>query len=64
MTKTENLKDEKRVELRQTVAEAFEFSEQQKVNIVLTGADDDNYKKRWSSELMCAIMTTTLNSKH
>mgnify|MGYP003600151784 FL=1 len=63
VTKTENLKDEQRVELRQTVAEAFEFSEQQKANIVLTGADDDNYKKNWSSALMYAIMTTTLNSK-
>lgn len=63
VTKTENLKDEQRIELRHTVAEAFEFSEKQKVNIILTGADDDNYKKRWSSELMYAIMNTTLNSK-
>ena len=63
VTKTENLKDEQRVELRQTVAEAFQFSEQQKANIVLTGADDDNYKKNWSSALMYAIMNTTLNSK-
>lgn len=30
VTKTENLKDEQRIELRHTVAEAFEFSEKQK----------------------------------
>lgn len=63
VTKTENLKEEKRAELRQTVAEVFEFSEKQKSNIILTGANDDEYKKIWSSALMYAIMNGTLNSK-
>lgn len=63
VTKTENLKEEKRAELKQTVAEVFEFSEKQKSNIILTGADDDEYKKIWSSALMYAIMNVTLNSK-
>lgn len=63
VTKTENLKEEQRIALRKTVAEAFDFSERQEVNIVLTGADDDEYKKIWSSTLMYAIMNSTLNSK-
>lgn len=63
VTKTENLKEEQRTALRKTVAEALEFSEQQEVNIVLTGADDDEYKKIWSGALMYAIMNGTLNSK-
>ncbi|TCB67508.1 hypothetical protein [Acinetobacter sp. ANC 4178] len=63
VTKTENLQDEQRQELQKTVAEVFQFNEQQRANIVLTGANNHEYKSRWESALIFAVLSTTHNSR-
>lgn len=63
VTKTENLTDEQRQELKETVAEVFKFSGQRQANIVLTGANNDEYKSRWEQALIFAIYNSTLSSR-
>lgn len=63
VTKTENLTEEQRQELKRTAAEVFQFSGQQLANIVLTGACDDEYKSKWEQALIFAIYSNTLSSR-
>ncbi|MEJ5140466.1 MULTISPECIES: hypothetical protein [Acinetobacter] len=63
VTKTENLTDEERQELKETVAEVFHFSGQRRANIVLTGANNDEYKSRWEPALIFAIHNSALSSR-
>ncbi len=63
VTKTENLTDEQRQELKKTAVEVFQCSGQQVTNIVLTGACDDEYKSKWEQALIFAVYNNTLSSR-
>lgn len=63
VTKTENLTDEQRQELKKTAVEVFQCSGQQVTNIVLTGACDDEYKSKWEKALIFAVYNNTLSSR-
>lgn len=63
VTKTENLLDEQRQELQKTTAEVLQFTEQQRANIILTGANNDEYKRKWEPTLIVAVLSTAHNSR-
>lgn len=63
VTKTENLTEEQRQELEETVVEVFQFLGKQQANIVMTGANNDDYKKRWEQVLIFAIHNSALSTR-
>lgn len=63
MTKTENLTNEQKQELKETATEVFQLSGRQKNNIVLTGANNDEYKSIWEPALIFAVCNSSSSSR-
>lgn len=62
VTKTESLSQQQLEELKATVADVFEVREIEADRVVCTGVGDDNYRARWTHEIIRVVGKYALSS--